>query len=168
MRDHDDTPYIVIERHQGTLGAFVWGALIGAGAALLLAPRTGAQTQEELRHGVRRVRDAAEEKVDAARTTVSRTRERVEDSVGAVREQIGTIREKLETRADDARHALENSRRAAKEHIDRGVAGAKESYQAASDRMAAAADRADDAGRDVEIVITEITVEPNEGRPDLG
>jgi hypothetical protein len=44
----------------------------------------------------------------------------------------------------------------------------KESYQAAADRMAASADRVEEAGHDIEVIITEVTEEPNEGRPDLG
>ena len=41
----DDEPYVVIERQQGSgIGSFLLGAAIGAGIALLLAPRSGAST----------------------------------------------------------------------------------------------------------------------------
>ncbi len=50
MRDHDETPYIVIEREGGGgLGSFILGALVGAGLALLFAPQSGEETQEEIK-----------------------------------------------------------------------------------------------------------------------
>ncbi|HSR43351.1 MAG TPA: YtxH domain-containing protein, partial [Longimicrobiales bacterium] len=66
MRDQDE-PYIVIERDSGgSLGAFVLGALVGAGVALLFAPQSGEETQEELRSRARELRGAAEERVREA------------------------------------------------------------------------------------------------------
>src|SRR5262245_54061972 len=132
MRDYDDLPYIVIEKHSGGFGAFLWGALIGAGAALLLAPRSGAQTQEEIRQAAARARNAAEMKVQAARAKVDRTRVRIEDQLGAVREQVGTVRDRLETRADQAREALDTGKRRARDEIERRVAEVKDGYRGAS------------------------------------
>ena len=167
MRDQDDLPYIVIERHSAGLAPFLWGALIGAGAALLLAPRTGVETQEEIRLGVRRARGVAEEKVEAARSTVNRTRERLETQIGSVRDQLGTVRERIETRADEARDALDNSRRAARDEIDRRVSSLKnyrgEGAAAAGDEMAAS-----QRDQGVDVVLTDVTEEPTEGRSDLG
>ena len=50
MRDREDVPTIVVERDSGGAGAgaFLLGALLGAGIALLFAPKSGAETQEEL------------------------------------------------------------------------------------------------------------------------
>jgi gas vesicle protein len=125
MRDHDDLPYIVIERHSGGVGGFVWGALIGAGLALLLAPRSGAETQEEIRTRVQRIRDGAEGRVNEARDTVTgtvaRTRSRIFD-------QIDSVRSTLEEQADRARDAVETGRRAARDarsELERKVAEAK-------------------------------------------
>ena len=59
MRDQDDVPYIVIERDSGGgLGSFVLGALVGAGLALLFAPKSGAETQEDLKEQAALVRQA--------------------------------------------------------------------------------------------------------------
>lgn len=114
MRDHDDLPYIVIERHSSGLGMFVWGILMGSAAALLLAPRSGAETQEDIRRRVDRARTAAEDRYDTARTSVVRTRERIEDQFGSVRGRIDDVREKLEDRADRARGVLDDGKRAAR------------------------------------------------------
>ncbi len=89
MRDHDEVPYVVIERHSAGFGTLLWGMLIGAGAALLLAPRSGAETREEIRDRVDRARSAANDRVESARSTVHRTRESIEDRVESVRDQFG-------------------------------------------------------------------------------
>jgi gas vesicle protein len=101
MADHDDLPYIVIERRSGSFGAFLWGALLGAGTALLLAPRSGRETRDEIRAGALRLRDRAE---DAVRT--------VSDSV---QETVGGVRGEVESRIDAARDAFDAGRRAARQ-----------------------------------------------------
>jgi gas vesicle protein len=171
MRDHDDLPYIVIERHSAGFGAFIWGLIIGAGAALLLAPRSGAETQEEIRGGVQRVKTAASDKVDAARSTVHRTRERVEDSVDAVRDRFGNVRDRIATGAEEARSAVETGRRSAREALDRHVGDTDAEPGSTRDRStldAAAMAAAPTIDREVEIVVTEVTRESTEGRSDLG
>lgn len=101
MADHDDMPYIIIERRSGGFGSLVLGALLGAGAALLLAPRSGRETRDEIRAGALRLRDRAE---DAVRN--------VTDSVN---ETIGGVRGEVEGRVDAAREAFDAGRRAARE-----------------------------------------------------
>lgn len=101
MADHDDLPYIVIERRSGSFGNLIMGALLGAGAALLLAPRSGRETRDEIRAGALRLRDRAE---DAVRGVS----ESVQDTIGGVRGEV-------EDRIDSARDAFEAGRRAARE-----------------------------------------------------
>ncbi|HSH44969.1 MAG TPA: YtxH domain-containing protein, partial [Longimicrobiales bacterium] len=60
MADHDEGPYVIIERRTGSFGTFVWGLLLGAAAALLVAPKSGRETRRELSEGVDRLRDKAE------------------------------------------------------------------------------------------------------------
>ena len=168
MRDSDDLPYIVIERHTTSGSAFIWGALLGAGAALLFAPRSGAQTQEEIRAGVQRVRTAAEERVDAARATAERTRDRIEDEIGDVRNRIVSVRDEIDARADRARDTFEEGRRAAREARDdlqRRVSEAKESYGSRLER----AGRGEPVDEEIEIdvVFTEAP-EEDDDRLDIG
>src|SRR4029078_5987754 len=57
----DDQPYVVIERRsEGGVGAFLLGIALGAGVALLLAPRSGEETRRDIKRRARRVRRAAE------------------------------------------------------------------------------------------------------------
>ena len=63
MRDRDEIPYIVVERDGGGVGAFLLGAILGAGVALLLAPRSGEEIQREIKERAARLRDAAGQRV---------------------------------------------------------------------------------------------------------
>jgi gas vesicle protein len=100
MAHHDDGPYVIIERRSGSAAAFLWGALLGAGAALLLAPRSGRETRDEIRAGALRLRDCAEDTVRSV--------------TGTVGEAIGGVREEVEDRLDRAREAFEAGRDAAR------------------------------------------------------
>lgn len=104
MAQHDEMPYVIIERRSGSASAFLWGAVLGAATALLLAPRSGRETRDEIRAGALRMRDRAE---DAIRT--------VSDSVN---ETIGGVRSEVQGRLDSARDAFEAGRRAARETRD--------------------------------------------------
>jgi gas vesicle protein len=104
MRDRDDLPYIVIERRTGGVGGFVYGALIGAGLALLFAPRSGRETRTEIRTGVERIRGRAEDVVRQVQESVTGTFE--------------DVREEVNDRLDSAREAFEAGRQAARETRD--------------------------------------------------
>ena len=84
----------------GTFGAFLWGALIGAGAMLLLAPRSGRETRQELGDSFRRLRDTA----DAA----------IRDMQETVNETVRDVRGTVETRVDATRSAFDASKDAAR------------------------------------------------------
>jgi gas vesicle protein len=103
MRDYDDDdlPFVVVEKHSGSFGAFVWGAVIGAGVALLFAPRSGRETRDDILGGARRIRETAEE-------TASRMQ-------GAVTGTIDSVRQQVTDRIDSARSAMDAGRRAARE-----------------------------------------------------
>lgn len=101
MSDRDDLDYIIIERKRGGFGAFLWGAAIGAGLALLYAPRSGRQTRDELLSGVTRMRDRAEEAVRHAQGTVT--------------ERIDGVRTDVRGRIDAAREAFDAGRQAARD-----------------------------------------------------
>jgi gas vesicle protein len=104
MSDFDDDRYIVVERGSGGFGNFLWGLLIGAGAALLMAPKNGRETREELRQRWDRVREGAE----------GRLRE-VQDTLG---DTVDDVRRQMNDGLDRARHAMESGREAARASRD--------------------------------------------------
>lgn len=101
MSERDDLDYIIIERKRGGFGAFLWGAALGAGIALLYAPRSGRQTRDEIRASVTRLRDQAEDAVRQAQ--------------GTVHERIDGVRTEVRGRVDAARDAFDAGRQAARE-----------------------------------------------------
>lgn len=136
MPDRDEVPYIVVERESGGgLGAFLVGALLGAGAALLLAPRTGKETQEEIRSRARELRDAAEE--------------RVKDASRQLEERLDQAREGIHNRADQVRDAVDSGRQAAVEarhDLEEKLERSKAAYRAGIE--AAKATASEESGDD--------------------
>ncbi len=107
MRDYDDdVPYIVIERSGSGLVPFVWGALLGAATALLLAPKSGAETQRELKDRARRPRERAEEKV--------------EELQGSLQDVLSEGRRQVEEKLEVAKRGFAESRSRAQEAVDAG------------------------------------------------
>jgi gas vesicle protein len=158
MADYDDLPAFVIETRGGAAGAgtFLLGALVGAALALLLAPRSGAETQAEIAGAARRLRDDVEGRVSGARERVG----------GRVQGTLESVRGGLETRAAQARAALDAGRgaaRDARDELQRRVDEAKKSYRASLGRDGNGAGEGDGAGDAAEIVVTEVAVEETSG-----
>ena len=70
---HQDNDYSV-----GT-AAFLAGALIGAGVALLLAPQSGAETRDMLRHYAGRAKDELKQRGHDVKSTLDNAMERGKD-----------------------------------------------------------------------------------------
>jgi gas vesicle protein len=130
MKDRDEVPYIVVERGNGQIGSFVLGALVGAGLALLFAPKTGAETQEDIKAQARRLKSAAEVRVREAQKQLE--------------ERLETAREGVQARVEGVKDAVDASRKAASEardDIELRLERSKAAYRAGVDaaRRAAAA-----------------------------
>jgi gas vesicle protein len=127
MGQREDVPYIVVERDSGAgIGAFVLGALLGAGVALLLAPRSGEETQRELREGAARLKEAAE---DRARDVQAQLEERLEEARGEVMGRVEQVRTAVESgreAAREAREELEGRIERSKSAYKAGVEAARE------------------------------------------
>lgn len=157
MSHHDEGPYIVIEQESSGGGAmpFFWGALLGAGVALLLAPRSGRETQEELRRSLDRVRRAAEERVADARDAVVGTVERTRDHFN---DQVDSVRDAVQDRVERAGKAVDAGRRAAvgaREELERRVAEAKKAASPPAGGVA-----------EVDVTVTEVVIEEEDPRSD--
>jgi hypothetical protein len=58
------TEVVLVERNDSSARWLFWGALLGAGLALLYAPRSGEETRRSLQRRLRRLRAATEERMD--------------------------------------------------------------------------------------------------------
>jgi gas vesicle protein len=114
----DDRDVVVIREGDSGVRWFLLGALLGAGAALLMAPASGEETRRRLSRQARRVRarteDLMDEFGDRVRHGATRVRDEVEERVDDLRTGIGefgdavrgagsSAREELERRLADAR-----------------------------------------------------------------
>ena len=136
MKDRDDVPYIVVQRGGGSgLGPFIVGALLGAGAALLLAPRSGEETQQEIKERALRFRDAAEDRVKEAQKQIE--------------ERMDQARVELMARVDAVREAVDSGRESAREargELEEKLERSKAAYRAGLDaaRKTAAGEAAEE------------------------
>ena len=128
MGERGEPPYIIVEKGGGGLGSFVVGALLGAGVALLLAPRSGEETQQELKAQARRWKEIAED--------------RVKDAQRALSERVDDVRDEVQSRFDEVRGAVDSGReaaRGARHDLERRLEQSKAAYRAGIDAARQAA-----------------------------
>jgi gas vesicle protein len=134
MRHHDqEEPYIVIEKHSGGVGELLLGVLIGAGVALLFAPRSGEETRGEIR---RRARQAGDTVRGAAEGVKGQVADTFETARTRVEQQIDTARSAIEIKRQQVTRAMEAGREAAqqaREDLERRLAETKAAYNAGAD-----------------------------------
>ena len=136
MSQGEDSPLVVIERDEGSsTGAFLLGAAVGAGLALLFAPRSGKETQELLKARAVELRDVAQERVRAAQ-------EGLEERLGRAGEQVRDQLESVRGAVDAGRQAAVDARAELRDRIATSKAAARAASDAARDvvREAAAGD----------------------------
>ena len=126
MSHQEGQPVVIVERSSG-IGSFLWGAIIGAGAALLLAPRSGEETREVLREKGRQLRDKAEDTRDDLQARLEdgydRAKARVEEKFERARRNIGDTG----AGARDAVKAGKAAVHSARDELERRLAAAKAS-----------------------------------------
>jgi len=126
----DSEPYVIIEREEGSVGSFLLGIAVGAGVALLFAPRSGDETRADIRRRAIEARDAARDAtldvVDSAIGAVDDARRVVEDRIDAVRSAVDVKRQQV-TRAVDAGRAAAQE---ARDELERRLAATKAAYHA--------------------------------------
>lgn len=123
MRGDDEVPYIVIERERGgSIGSFVLGALVGAGIALLFAPQSGAETQEEIRRRARKLKSKAEERLRVAQEEIEgriqQARANVQGRVDSVRSAVESGRQAARDARSDLEHRLAETKAAYRTGLD--------------------------------------------------
>ncbi len=102
------------DNEYSAMPAFLAGALIGAGIALLLAPQTGAELRGLLRNYGSSVRDELYERgQEAWETAVDRGKDYLESGKETMREAGRTARESMETGKEAVREAASEMRKEA-------------------------------------------------------
>jgi gas vesicle protein len=143
--DHGDDPYVVIEKHSGSVGSFLIGLGVGAAVALLLAPQPGVETRRLV---ARRARDAG----GAARERARGLADDMSIEVGgqldrartAVTSRVDRARDAVELKRQQVQRAVEAGRQAAqhaREDLERRIAETKAAYQAGAQVARDAGDR---------------------------
>ncbi|MDB4888612.1 MAG: hypothetical protein JWL61_467 [Gemmatimonadetes bacterium] len=131
--DHRDEPYVVIEKHSGDVGSLLLGVLIGAGVALLFAPRSGPETRRAIG---RRARQATDKVKGVAEEVTGQVVETYEGAKARVEEQIEAARTAIETKKRQVSRAMEAGREAAHEaraELEARLAETKAAYNAGGD-----------------------------------
>ena len=114
MRPHADDPVVVVQERSSDVGSFLLGIAIGAGVALLLAPRSGAEVRADIGRRVKKAkgdvadtftdaREKVEERLERARALVEKRRRQVADAVEAGRSAARDAHTELNHRLGDAR-----------------------------------------------------------------
>jgi gas vesicle protein len=129
--DFEEEPFVVIEKHEDAgIGPFLVGLALGAGVALLFAPRSGRATRREIKRRARRVRDAAEQTVSEVRENVvdsfERARQNVEDQIESARQAVDLKKRQITRAVDAGRAAAEEARL----ELEQRIAQTKASYRA--------------------------------------
>jgi gas vesicle protein len=107
----ENEPYVVIEQRPTDVVPFLLGAALGAALALLLAPRSGAETRAVLGRRAR-----------AARETAEGVAERVGDSFADARDEV-------ERRIESARAAVSRRTRQLGDAVAAGRSAAREAQR---------------------------------------
>ncbi len=118
----DEGPYVVIERNEAGVGAFVVGLALGAGLALLFAPKSGVETRRDIQRRARKVGDQAQDFVA--------------DVSDGVTQRFHQARETVESQIDSARQAVEIKRRQVTNAVDAGRAAAQQAREELEQRIA--------------------------------
>ena len=154
-RDFEDNdPYVVIEQRSTSVMPFLIGLALGAGVALLFAPKSGEETRRDLKRRAIRARKRPNEKRPSVTDTVSDTyqdaRRRVEETIDGAKDAVDLKRRQV-TRAVEAGRAAAAMRDAgraaahdAREDLENRLAETKAAYTAG----VKAAKRVDDAASD--------------------
>jgi len=127
--DFYPAPYVIVEKQDIGIGAFVIGALLGAGAALLFAPQTGEETRAGIARSARRAQGAAQDFVSDVSDTVANkfqeVRATVEDRIEATLDAV----DQRKRRVTNAFHAGRAAARDARGELEQRIAESKAAYK---------------------------------------
>ena len=128
--NHDDAKYVVIEKGGTDIGTLLVGVLIGAGIALLFAPKSGPETRQAIR---RRARNASDAVKGVASDMTDQVASTLETATAKVEEQIDSARSAIESKKRQVTRAMDAGREAARQargDLERRLTETKAAYNA--------------------------------------
>ncbi len=128
--DNDQHTVIIEKDGRPEIAAFLLGALVGAGIALLFAPSSGQETQRRIREQARRLRTLTE------------------DRVRNLREDLGTRLESARGVADHGRLAAADARAELEDKLARSKAAYRAGLDAAREEYGRQQDDSEDKDPD--------------------
>lgn len=129
--DFDGEPFVVIEREDAGIGTFLLGVAMGAGIALLFAPRSGSATRQLIGDRAREAGDTVREAVADVTDSVVERAEEVRDRVGMRVDAVRDVIHRGERRVVDAFDAGRYATREARVELERRIAENKASRSGA-------------------------------------
>lgn len=139
------------------LAGFVIGGLVGAAAALIMAPQSGEVTRSQLAARSRELRQVGEEQLGTYQQRVSQVATTARSQVG---DTTGEIQEQARIVLDEGKAQVEKGRTRVSETIEQGkerVTGAIERTEAKTDEVATAAkEEATEAIEQMEKTVDEV------------
>ena len=121
MRRSDGRDIILLEDEgSSSIGWFLLGAALGAGAALLLAPASGEETRRRISRGARRLKDSAADALDELRDEWDDIRDRATETVDEVKATVRGV-------ADDVSEGAKAVAASATPTVGRSAVGSAES-----------------------------------------
>ena len=114
-----EQPAVIVERdHRAEIGAFLLGALVGAGIALLFAPGSGEETQARLRTQAKKLRALTGERVRGLREDLSARVDSAKGVLGQGRQLAAEARDELEDKLARSKAAYRAGLDAAREEFE--------------------------------------------------
>jgi gas vesicle protein len=122
-------PYVIVERREAGIGPFLIGLALGAGVALLLAPRSGEETRRGIAQRARRAQEAARDFVEDVSGTVADKFDEVRATVGERIEATFDAVDDKKRRVSSAFHAGRAAAREARGELEQRIAESKAAYK---------------------------------------
>lgn len=127
----DDEAIVVIEKSEAGVGTFLAGLVLGAGIALLFAPRSGEETRRDIEKSARKVGAQAQDFVSGVTESVGQTlqdaKQSVEDRLDSARNSVDLKRRQVTNAVDAGRAAAQQARVELEQRIAETKAAYKES-----------------------------------------
>jgi gas vesicle protein len=122
-------PYVIVEKQGPGVGSFLIGLALGAGVALLLAPKSGEETRREIARRARRAQEAAQGFVEDVSGTVADKFQEVRATVEERIEATLVAVDDKKRRVSNAYHAGRAAAREARGELEQRIAESKAAYK---------------------------------------